>query len=119
MINYKMSVAVFLFILVLHLYRVDTSVLCNCVLVYLLVFVHFGIVCEFPYLSYFFQWFCALHHCVFTPNYSFSFLVDVLQILAAVTSSSVLVFWPLRLLFRCFGGFWLSCFCVPFSFCVC
>ena len=113
MINCKMSVAVFLLILVLHLYRVGTSVLCNCVLVYLLVFVYFGIVCEF------FHWFCALNHCVFTPNYSFSFLVDVLQILAAVTSSPVLFFWPLGLPFRCFGGFWLSCFCVPFSFCVC
>ena len=65
MINSKMSVAVFLLILVLHLYRVGTSVFRDVLSVYLLVFLHVGFVCVFACLSYFFQCLFALFYCFF------------------------------------------------------
>ena len=74
------------------LYRVGRSVLRNVVLFVLLAFLHFGIVCVFARLPYFLQWFCALHQCFFGPNYVFLPLVDVLQILVGLPSSSSVFF---------------------------
>ena len=96
-----------------------TTVLHNCLFVCLLTFLLFDIICVLRCLHYFFQCFCALRQCFFAPHCSFLSLVDVLQMLVDLSSSSFVFFLPLRLPFRCFGGFRSSSFRFPFPFCVC
>ena len=96
------------------LYRVYTSLLHNYLLTHLLAFLHFGIICVFPCFPYFLNCFCALFYCLFCTKSLILTVVDVLQILVGLPSSSSVLFLPACLLFRCFRGF--SSFTFVFRF---
>ena len=63
-------------------HRVYTSVVCSCVLIYVLVCLYFGFVYMFAWLSYFLQWFSNLINCFFLPNYSYLHFLIILQVLS-------------------------------------
>lgn len=117
--------------------HVVTSVLHNCVVVYLLVFLLFDIICIFSCLPYFLQSVYAVLDCFFLAYYSCLQLFDVCRLLAmplsrfgqlAFTSNSLflwcrLLFMYILLRSLCFtlllGFYWvfLACFVLAFLLC--
>ena len=89
--------ATFQFCILHHMY---TPLLQNNWLAHVLASLHFGIRCAFTWLPYFLQRVCALLYYFFCTKLLILHLIDVVQILVGLPSSSSVLFFTICLRFR-------------------